>query len=130
MITESNVSEFRSDLTDRLKSLEEKYNIQFTMGAIHYNDAGLSVKVEAKSLIDGETAVDPYTEMSAQKYLRLYNYGKVEKVIGSTAVLEHGKQGIVTDFSNRRKNTPFLVMIDGTQYWVPLWSIKKFIPKK
>jgi hypothetical protein len=130
MIVESNVAEFRADLTNLLRSFEEKYSLRFFIGSIHYNDAGLSFKIEAKSIVDGEALVDPYTEASAQKYLLLYGHEKVEKIIGSTVMLEYGAQGVVTDFSNRRKNAPFLVRIKDTEYWVPLGSIKKFVGKK
>jgi hypothetical protein len=127
MITASNISEFRADLISAIKSLESKYSVKIDFGTITYNEAVLSTRMEAKTIINGEEMVDPITEINACRYLQRFNRKPVGKIIGSTVVMNSGKRGKITDFSNRKKNNPFTVKIDDQFYAVPLGAIKKFI---
>ncbi|GHV81313.1 hypothetical protein AGMMS49944_31040 [Spirochaetia bacterium] len=127
MVTESNMSEFRADLIAAVKNLESKYSIKIDFGPITYNEAGLSTRMEAKTLVSGEVMVDPVVELNATRYLLRFGHKAVGKIIGSTVALTNGKRGKITDFSNRKKNDPFTVEIDGRLYAVPLGAIEKFI---
>ncbi|MDR3343677.1 MAG: hypothetical protein LBT14_13030 [Treponema sp.] len=126
MVTSSNVSQFRADLIDALKALETKYSIKIEAGPIRYNDAGLTTRLDAVTIIDGEEMIDPVTEANAQNYLRRCGHEPVDKIIGAEVKLQDGTHGKITDFSNRKKNDPFTVKIGDKLYWVALGSIRKF----
>ncbi|MDR3171857.1 MAG: hypothetical protein LBU17_09565 [Treponema sp.] len=126
MVTASNVSQFRADLIDALKALETKYSIKIETGTIRYNDAGLTARLDAVTIINGEKMVNPHTEVNAQQYLCRCGHAPVDKIIGAEVELQDGTHGKITDFSNRKKNTPFTVKIGDKLYWVTLGSIRTF----
>ncbi|AEF82419.1 hypothetical protein [Leadbettera azotonutricia] len=128
MITEINISEFRADLEAAVKSLESKYSVRIEFGPISYNEAILSSRMDAKTVVNGEVMVDPIVELNALRYLLRFGRKAEGKIIGAAVELDSGKRGKIVDFSNRKKNEPFTVEVDSKLYAIPLGVIKKFLP--
>jgi hypothetical protein len=130
MITHDIARNFRMDFEAAMKPLEEKYSFKIHMGNISFTEAKLHAGLEATLLVNGEEAPDPIEEAKAQNFLLRMNHKPVEKIIGSEIILQNNRHGVITGFSNRRKNEPFEARIDGKDYYVALGQIKKFITDK
>jgi len=84
------LKEFRKDLAENLKSLEEKYNLEIKIGNISYGAANFNMKLEALVGTEDTDAAKNYFEASAYSfgvapsdYGRLFDSnGRTFKLIG------------------------------------------------
>jgi hypothetical protein len=127
MITHETAHAFRKDLVEALKPLEEKYSFKVDVGNIHFTEARLRTTLEAVFLGDGEQAADPLANAQAKSYIKRAGQTPPDKVIGAEVILKDGARGTVMDFSNRRKNHPFEIKIEGKLYLVAFGDIAEFV---
>lgn len=101
-----NLKVLRTELTDVLKSVENKYGIKISLGAMTFDSNEFRVKMTCN------------TENSGALRLVEGITSNPNSVIGKRVMLKGGKIGTVVDYKPRNYKYPYIVETGGKRYKV------------
>jgi hypothetical protein len=125
------LNNFRKDLAESLKTLEEKYGISLHLGNISYSASEFHGKLEAKNKdSNGQKMVDPFIESIARMVLK----NDTKELVLPTTIINSKIMGVdnkiytIETYNSRSHKYPWvLVNTTGTKSKAGTNFFKRFI---
>ena len=120
--TKSEIETLRREINEALKPLEEKFNVSFKLGNIHYTDKEFSSKLNCNV-----GTRDSFRKIHFERYCR--NYGLRPEHFGKILFLQ-GKPLKIVGIRTSARKYPIICEKDGQEYVYTKETIKYLLSKE